>query len=104
MAQSQGAGGRSKVLNLSPRAKPKKDIVRDRIYLTFPKELVKEPIVCWLAKKPDVVFSIRSSTVTANMGLVALEIDGEREEVDKATHWLKEKGVRVEPIEKNVIE
>jgi hypothetical protein len=38
------------------------------------------------------------------MGLVALEIDGERTEVDKAIRWLKDKGVIVEPIEKNVIE
>jgi biotin operon repressor len=38
------------------------------------------------------------------MGLVALEIDGARAEVDKALQWLKDKGVVVEPIEKNVIE
>lgn len=84
--------------------KPKKKKVCERIYLTFPKELVKEPIVCFLAKKFDIMFNIRGSTVTAEMGLVALEIDGERTEVDKAIRWLKEKGVIVEPIEKNVIE
>lgn len=84
--------------------KPKKEKVCERIYLTFPKELVKEPIVCFLAKKFDIIFNIRGSTVTAEMGLVALEIDGERTEVDKAIRWLKEKGVIVEPIEKNVIE
>jgi ABC-type methionine transport system ATPase subunit len=83
---------------------PKKEKVCERVYLTFPKELVKEPIVCWLAKKFDILFNIRGSTVTTEMGLVALEIDGERGEVDKAIHWLKEKGVIVEPIEKNVIE
>jgi hypothetical protein len=38
------------------------------------------------------------------MGLVALEIDGKSTEVEKAIGWLKEKGVIVEPIEKNVIE
>lgn len=84
--------------------KPQKEKVCERVYLTFPKELVKEPIVCWLAKKFDITFNIRGSTVTADMGLVALEIDGERAEVDKAIRWLKEKGVIVEPIEKNVIE
>lgn len=84
--------------------KPKKEKVCERIYLTFPKELVREPIVCSLAKKFDIMFNIRGSTVTAEMGLVALEIDGERTEVDKAIRWLKEKGVIVEPIEKNVIE
>jgi ABC-type methionine transport system ATPase subunit len=81
-----------------------KDMVRDRIYLTFPKELIKEPILCSLAKQFDIVFNIRGSTVTAEMGLVALEIDGKQSEVEKAVNWLKQKGVIVEPIEKNVIE
>ena len=84
--------------------KTQKERVCERVYLTFPQELVKEPIVCWLAKKFDVVFNIRGSTVTAEMGLLALEIDGERAEVDRAIQWLEEKGVIVEPIEKNVIE
>ncbi|HEX9445292.1 MAG TPA: NIL domain-containing protein [Candidatus Binatia bacterium] len=84
--------------------KAQKDKVCERVYLTFPKNLVKEPIVCMLAKRFDIVFNIRGSTVTAEMGLTALEIDGERAEVDKAIKWLKEKGVIVEPIEKNVIE
>jgi ABC-type methionine transport system ATPase subunit len=83
---------------------PQKEKVCERVYLTFPKDLVKEPIVCWLAKKFDIVFNIRGSTVTAEMGLVALEIDGERGEVNKAIAWLKGKGVIVEPIEKTVIE
>jgi ABC-type methionine transport system ATPase subunit len=85
-------------------AKQRKEKVCERVYLTFPKELVKEPLVCWLAKKFDIIFNIRGSTVTSEMGLVALEIDGEREEVARAIGWLKEKGVIVEPIEKNVIE
>ncbi len=84
--------------------KVQKEKVSERIYLTFPKQLVKEPLVCQLAKKFDILFNIRGSTVTAEMGLVALEIDGERAEVDKAIKWLKDKGVIVEPIEKNVIE
>ncbi len=83
---------------------PQKKKVCERVYLTFPKELVKEPIVCLLAKSFDIVFNIRGSTVTAEMGLVALEIDGQHTEIDKAMHWLREKGVIVEPIEKNVIE
>jgi ABC-type methionine transport system ATPase subunit len=84
--------------------KPKKDTIRERIYLTFPRDLIREPLLCTLAKKFDVMFNIRGSTVTAEMGLVALEIDGNRAEVDNAVAWLREKGVTVEPIEKNVIE
>lgn len=84
--------------------KTKKETVRERVYLTFPKNLVKEPMLCTLAKKFDIIFNIRGSTVTAEMGLVALEIDGSRSEVNNAVGWLREKGVTVEPIEKNVIE
>ncbi|MFQ5542006.1 MAG: NIL domain-containing protein [Candidatus Binatia bacterium] len=81
-----------------------KEKVCERVYLTYPKKLIREPIICQLAKKFDILFNIRGSTVTTEMGLVALEIDGEREEVDRAIRWLKNEGVIVEPIEKNVIE
>lgn len=65
---------------------------------------MREPVLSLMAKQFDVVFNIRGSTVTAEMGLMALEIDGAQTEVDKAVAWLKEKGVTVEPIEKNVVE
>jgi len=82
----------------------KRDSIHERVYLTFPKHLVREPILCLLAKQFDIIFNIRGSTVTTDMGLVALEIDGHQTEVEKAVAWLKNKGVIVEPIEKNVIE
>ena len=82
----------------------KEQKARERVYLTFPKNLIKEPILSMLAKQFDVVFNIRGSTVTAEMALVAIELDGMRREVDKAIGWLKNKGVTIEPIGKNVIE
>jgi ABC-type methionine transport system ATPase subunit len=87
---------------MATRAKPER--VRERIYLTFPKDLIKEPVLSLLSKQFDIVFNIRGSTVTSEMGLVALEIDGKDGEVAKAIAWLRAKGVAVEPIEKNVIE
>lgn len=82
----------------------KQEPVRERVYLTFPKEQIKEPVLSMLSKRFDVVFNIRGSTVTSEMGLVALEIDGKESEVTKAIAWLKSKGITVEPIEKSVIE
>ncbi len=82
----------------------KLETVPERVYLTFPRDLIKEPVLSMLSKQFDVIFNIRGSTVTAEMGLVALEIDGKDSEVAKAITWLKSKGVAVEPIEKNVIE
>ena len=84
--------------------KAKQENIRERVYLTFPRDLIKEPVLSMLSKKFDVVFNIRGSTVTSEMGLVALELHGKEREVVKAISWLKSKGVAVEPIEKNVIE
>lgn len=84
--------------------KAKQEDVRERIYLTFPQDLIKEPVLSLLSKQFDVVFNIRGSTVTSEMGLVALELNGRETEVVKAIDWLKSKGVAVEPIAKNVIE
>jgi ABC-type methionine transport system ATPase subunit len=78
--------------------------VREKIYLTYPPELIKEPIIYELGRKFAVVTNIRGANVSDTMGLVALELDGTREEIDRAIAWLRARGVTVEPIEKNVIE
>lgn len=86
------------------KTRTKERAARERVYLTFPKNLIKEPILSTLAKQFDVVFNIRGSTVTAELALVAIELHGKQREVERAIAWLKYKGVTVEPIEKNVIE
>lgn len=78
--------------------------VREKIYLTYTPELIKEPIIYELGRKFAVTTNIRGANVSDTMGLVALELDGTREEIDRAIAWLRERGVTVEPIEKNVIE
>ena len=38
------------------------------------------------------------------IGIVCLELDGQRSEIKKAIAWLEKLGVKVEPVEINVIE
>ena len=78
--------------------------VKRKVYLTFPKSLIKEPVVYNVGKKFKVVTNIRTASVTDEMGIVALEITGEEEECQKAVEYLRETGVRVDPIEMDVIE
>lgn len=82
-------------------SKTKSETVRERVHLTFPEDLIKEPVLSLLAKRFDIIFNIRGSTVTSDMGLVALEIDGKQGEVAKAIAWLRAKGVTVDPIAKS---
>jgi L-aspartate semialdehyde sulfurtransferase ferredoxin len=84
--------------------KTKSEPVRERVHLTFPEDLIKEPVLSLLAKRFDIIFNIRGSTVTSNMALVALEIDGKAGEVAKAIAWLRAKGVTVEPIAKSGVD
>ncbi len=78
--------------------------VHERYYLSYPRSLIREPILYQLVKKFDLAFNIRGASVSEEMGLVALEFEGTAEQIENATRWLRETGVTVEPIEKNVIE
>lgn len=78
--------------------------VRKRVYLTFPQALIKEPVVYNVGKKFKVVTNIRTASVTEEIGIMALEMTGEEEEYQKAVDYLREMGVRVDPIEMDVIE
>lgn len=78
--------------------------VREKVYLTYPTELIKEPLIYEVGHRFAVVTNIRGANVSDTMGLVALELDGTQEEIDRAVAWFREHGVKVEPIEKNVIE
>jgi len=87
-----------------PKARGTRRTVREKVYLTYPPKLLKEPIIYQLGHKFQVVTNIRGADISAQVGLVALEIDGAEAEVTAAIRWLSEIGVSVEPIEKNVIE
>jgi len=75
-----------------------------RFYLTYSQEQIKEPIIYWVGHKFRVVTNIRGASVSDHIGIVALELEGEQAEIDKAVRWIAEQRVKVEPIEKNVIE
>ena len=75
-----------------------------RFYLTYSQERIKEPIIYQVGRKFRVVTNIRSASVSDHIGIVGLELDGEQSEIDAAVKWIAEQGVKVEPIEKNVIE
>jgi len=78
--------------------------LKKRVYLTYPKEQVKEPLLYNVGKLFDVVTNIRQATVSDTIGLVALELEGEDDQIEKAIKYFVEKGVKVEPIELDIIE
>jgi ABC-type methionine transport system ATPase subunit len=75
-----------------------------RFWLMYPPGLIKEPLIWKLSQKFPVVTNIRQASVTDEIGIVSLELDGRRSDIKAAIRWLEKLGVSVEPVEINVIE
>jgi len=75
-----------------------------KVRITFPEEQIKEPIIYQIGKDYKVVTNIRRADVTEKTGWVDLELIGDSKEVERAVADLKKKGVKVDPIERNIIE
>ncbi|MGD1018066.1 MAG: NIL domain-containing protein [Verrucomicrobiia bacterium] len=75
-----------------------------RLWLTYPKKVIQKPAIYELGHKFKVVTNIRQASVTEEVGIVSLELLGARDEIKKAIKWLEGLGVKVEPVEINVIE
>lgn len=77
--------------------------IKRKVYLTFPKEQIKEGIICDMYDEYKVKFNIRTASVNEQIGLMAVELQGEEEKIDQAIQFFRDRGLTVEPIEMNVI-
>lgn len=75
-----------------------------RLWLMYPPKLIREPLIWKLGQSFKVETNIRQASVTDEIGVVCLELDGARDDVKAAIKWLEKIGVKVEPVEINVIE
>ena len=75
-----------------------------RLWLMFPPKLIKEPLIWKLGQKFPVITNIRQASITDELGIVSLELDGKRADIKAAIKWLEKMGVNVDPVEINVIE
>ncbi|HXR03487.1 MAG TPA: NIL domain-containing protein [Verrucomicrobiae bacterium] len=77
---------------------------QQRLWLMYPPKVIKKPFIWEVGHKFKVVTNIRQASVTDEIGIVCLELDGPRGEVKAAIKWLEKHGVNVEPVEISVIE
>ena len=87
-----------------PPAKEAAGNVQRRLWLTYPPKRIKAPVIWELGHRFELSTNIRQASVTEEIGLVSLELDGEREDIKRAIAWLEELGIKVEPVEINTIE
>jgi L-aspartate semialdehyde sulfurtransferase ferredoxin len=76
---------------------------QQRLWLMYPPKLITKPLIWQLGHKFKIMTNIRQASVTDEIGIVCLELDGERSEVKAAIKWLEKSGVSVEPVEISAI-
>ena len=72
-------------------------MVKRCVMLTFPGELVTEPIIYNLGQQFNIITNILRADVTEDRSWIILELNGEDEEIEAGITFAISKGVRVEP-------
>jgi ferredoxin len=74
-----------------------------KIVLNFPKEKIAKPLVSGLVKEHNLVFNIMKASISPDQeGHMVLELTGNESEIEKGIKYLKEQGVKVEPLSKDI--
>ena len=78
--------------------------MKRRVKLTFPQQLIKEPVIFSMAKRFDVMPNIRRARITETVGEMVLELEGAEENLEKGIQALRDQGVDVELVEGDIVE
>ncbi|UCE35004.1 MAG: 4Fe-4S binding protein [Deltaproteobacteria bacterium] len=79
-------------------------MISHRIVLHFPHELADQAIVYKLVKDYDLQFNILKAYITAEEGgLLVLELGGEDKNYKRGIQYLKEVGVKLQPLSQDVV-
>lgn len=78
--------------------------MKQRLRLTFPQHLIREPVIFTMAKKYNVMPNIRRARVTRNVGEMDLVLEGTEENLAKGIQSLREQGITIEFAEGDAIE
>jgi ABC-type methionine transport system ATPase subunit len=71
-------------------------VKQERVKLTFPEHLIRQPIIGRMVKEFDVMPNVRRASVEEHMGWMICEIDGDDHAVEQAVEWLIDLGVQVD--------
>ena len=71
-------------------------MAKRKMLLTFPEELLREPILYNLSNQYRVMTNIHRAEISNERGWVELEMEGEEEDIEQGLAWVISKGVRVD--------
>jgi len=71
-------------------------MVRKKVIMHFPRELLREPIIYTLGQQFNVTTNIHLAEVTEDVGWLKLELEGEPKQIEDGIAWVLSRGIRVE--------
>jgi ABC-type methionine transport system ATPase subunit len=74
-----------------------------RLFLSFPEALVRQPVVYELVKRFDVVPNIRRANVEDATGWMILELGGPDDARTQALAWLRDQGCIVDDMKGDIV-
>jgi L-aspartate semialdehyde sulfurtransferase ferredoxin len=88
---------------VKPAGKESAGVVQRRLWLTYPPKRIKAPVIWELGHRFELSTNIRQASVTDEVGIVCLEVQGTAAEVEAGLKWLKKLGLSVEPVELSTV-
>ncbi|MGD0276667.1 MAG: NIL domain-containing protein [Syntrophales bacterium] len=74
-----------------------------KIVIRYSADIVDQPVIYHLVKQYDLIFNILKARIFPRReGVIVLELSGTKEKFDKGVRFLKETGLKVEPLSKSV--
>jgi len=74
-------------------------MVKRKLKLTLPTELITEPVVYNLSREYRLTASIQRASMQESKALVVLDLDGSEEDLNQGVAWITARGVEIEPLE-----
>jgi ABC-type methionine transport system ATPase subunit len=71
-------------------------IVERKVRLTYPQDLLHQPLIYELIRQFDVLTNILEARVTAEDGVLVVAMRGEDRQVERGLAWMAEQGVKVD--------
>ena len=64
-----------------------------RLNLIFPKDEVKKPVLCLMAKNTNIEYSIVSASIYNGEGIMQISISGEDKDIQEAVEFLNDANI-----------
>lgn len=79
-------------------------MIKRKLVLSFPENIVTKPITYKLVKEFDLEFNILRAEITPNMeGKMLIELRGDKAQIDQSIEYLTDTGVSVQEAAKDII-